>query len=78
MSLGSNEVPKATGGTYWSEDLHDDRDFKRKIDSNLQRKREILGELLGLVAPERNLEETLAKAEYRRIHDFAPSPVTCK
>ncbi len=46
LSLGSNEVPKAMGGTYWCDDPFDDRDYKRGIDSNFKRKIEILNELL--------------------------------
>jgi deoxycytidylate deaminase len=29
LALGSNEVPKAGGGTYWADDKFDDRDYKR-------------------------------------------------
>ena len=39
-SIGSNEVPKAGGGTYWSDGDVDDRDFVRQHDSNEQRKNE--------------------------------------
>jgi deoxycytidylate deaminase len=46
ISLGSNEVPKAGGGTYWPDDDFDDREFKRKVDSNDKRKAEILNDLL--------------------------------
>jgi deoxycytidylate deaminase len=51
LALGSNEVPKAGGGTYWTEDDFDDRDFVRKIDSNQERKREIFSELLEVIKP---------------------------
>ena len=50
LSLGSNEVPKANGGTYWAGDDFDDRDFMRSIDSNFVRKREILGELANIMS----------------------------
>lgn len=53
ISMGSNEVPKAHGGTYWCEDEHDDRDFRRGVDSNEKRKREILREILSLVLPDK-------------------------
>jgi deoxycytidylate deaminase len=46
LTLGSNEVPKANGGTYWCDDPFDDRDYKRGLDSNFKRKIEILNELL--------------------------------
>ena len=55
IALGSNEVPKAGGGTYWCDDAEDDRDYKRKIDSNYKRKVELLSELF----PQEN-RETLA------------------
>ena len=49
ISLGSNEVPKAGGGTYWCDDPFDDREFIRGVDSNDQRKKEILLELLDKI-----------------------------
>ena len=49
MSMGANEVPKGGGGTYWCDDPYDDRDFKRKIDSNEKRKREIFAELINVI-----------------------------
>lgn len=49
ICMGSNEVPKAGGGTYWSDDSFDDRDFCRKIDTNQLRKREILEEIFRLI-----------------------------
>ena len=29
VALGSNEVPKAGGGTYWCDEIHDDREYRR-------------------------------------------------
>lgn len=49
IAMGSNEVPKAGGGTYWPDEEFDDREFKRKIDSNDKRKREILEDLIKKV-----------------------------
>ncbi len=49
ISLGSNEVPKAGGGTYWCDDPFDDREFVRNLDSNEKRKHEILSELFELI-----------------------------
>jgi len=46
VSLGSNEVPKAGGGTYWSGEEFDDREYKRNEDSNERRKIEILVDLI--------------------------------
>jgi deoxycytidylate deaminase len=59
LALGSNEVPKAGGGTYWSGDHFDDRDYVRKIDSNQERKREILAELVDIIKPDADLKELL-------------------
>ncbi|MBL8578885.1 MAG: dCMP deaminase [Mesorhizobium sp.] len=59
LSLGSNEVPKATGGTYWCDELHDDREYIRRFDSNDQRKREILSELVKIIDPTKNVSEVI-------------------
>ena len=53
IAMGSNEVPKAGGGTYWADgpdgpDELDDRDFRREHDANDRRKSELLSELLNL------------------------------
>jgi hypothetical protein len=42
ISLGSNEVPKAGGGTYWTDDPKDARDYKSGFDPNDIRQREII------------------------------------
>lgn len=42
ISIGSNEVPKAGGGTYWADEEYDDREYSRDQDSNETRKIEIL------------------------------------
>ncbi|MDP2358610.1 MAG: anti-phage dCTP deaminase [Beijerinckiaceae bacterium] len=65
VSLGSNEVPKATGGTYWPDEEHDDREFRRAHDSNDGRKREILSEILTLLGAEKSLEDVLKRADVR-------------
>lgn len=49
ISMGSNEVPKARGGTYWCDDPVDDREYVRGEDSNERRKNEILREILSIV-----------------------------
>ena len=45
VSVGSNEVPKAGGGTYWCDDNLDARDYTRFTHSNLKRKKELLRDL---------------------------------
>ena len=50
QSLGCNEVPKAGGGTYWSGDKSDAREFQLERDSNDERKREILLDIAARMA----------------------------
>lgn len=57
ISLGSNEVPKATGGTYWSDEEFDDREYKRGIDSNDKRKKELLFEVFRSFDPKIKKED---------------------
>jgi len=66
ISLGSNEVPKAGGGTYWSDDEFDDREYIRGFDSNQHRKRQILSEVLQIAAPEADVN---ALMQDKRVQD---------
>ncbi|MBL8587007.1 MAG: dCMP deaminase [Methylobacteriaceae bacterium] len=45
VALGCNEVPKANGGAYWCDEVHDDRDYLRTVDPNEKRKKEIMEEM---------------------------------
>jgi deoxycytidylate deaminase len=63
ISLGSNEVPKALGGTYWSDDQFDDREYVRRHDSNDKRKREILWAILNAANPKADNEKLMKKQE---------------
>lgn len=45
-SLGCNEVPKAGGGTYWSGDPTDYRDFVAGRDPNDEKKRELVADFI--------------------------------
>ncbi|MHC2019925.1 anti-phage dCTP deaminase [Methylobacterium sp. CM6247] len=54
VSIGSNEVPKGHGGTYWCDDTYDDREYLRLQDSNDKRKREILSEIAGIIGVDIN------------------------
>lgn len=47
ISVGTNEVPKAGGGLYWSDDAKDFRDHVAGEDSNDNMKRNILAEILS-------------------------------
>lgn len=66
LALGSNEVPKATGGTYWADNGNDidDRDYVRGYDANDRRKKELLRELLT-AANVPDLEKALADPKIR-------------
>jgi deoxycytidylate deaminase len=51
LALGSNEVPKGNGGTYWSDEPGvDAREFVLGKDSNEERKRVVARELLDVVS----------------------------
>lgn len=47
VAVGCNEVPKASGGLYWAEDVVDARDFRVGYDSSARFKQDILAELLA-------------------------------
>lgn len=66
ISMGSNEVPKANGGTYWCDEVYDDREFVRGKDSNDSRKSEILKELLDIFETS---NDNLTPEQKRRITD---------
>ncbi|MEP7173480.1 MAG: anti-phage dCTP deaminase [Aestuariivirga sp.] len=61
ISLGSNEVPKALGGTYWSDDQFDDREYVRGYDSNDKRKQEILKGIIEAIVPPANREAVMKR-----------------
>ena len=46
IALGSNEVPKAGGGTYWSDGESPHRDFDEGHDANTTQKRRILFDIV--------------------------------
>lgn len=76
-ALGTNEVPKAGGGTYWSDDVFDAREYKLRRDSNDARKLELLSEVVEIATSgkklpmkkKRKLEESqfMDALEYGRI-----------
>lgn len=65
VALGSNEVPKGTGGTYWPEPGCDAREHTLGHDSNEKRKRQLLSEILQIVDPELDVEAELSKPSVR-------------
>jgi len=66
VALGSNEVPRAGGGTYWCDEVFDDRDYVRGVDANDERKRENLADLLKRVGKtEQEIEKALLSDSIR-------------
>jgi len=64
ISLGSNEVPKAGGGTYWTEGEIDARDFRLGFDPNDLNKREIFADLIAKL-----FDDSLLSAELQTLGD---------
>lgn len=66
ISMGSNEVPKAKGGTYWcDEQPRDAREYVSKEDSNDRRKKELLRELFEISNPGGDFETYFHSKEIR-------------
>lgn len=63
VTIGCNEVPKAGGGTYWSGDLPDERDFVQGHDPNERKKVELLVDLIDRLKKGEHLSSSLMKAE---------------
>lgn len=61
IAVGTNEVPKAGGGLYWSGDNSDQRDFVLGYDSNDKRKRSLLADLLERLKTEGWLSQAKEK-----------------
>jgi cytidine deaminase len=61
ISLGCNEVPKAGGGTYWSGDKPDGRDFVEGSDPNDQKKGELLVDLVNRLLKGKYLSNELSE-----------------
>ncbi len=60
ITLGCNEVPKAGGGTYWTGDGPDQRDFVKGSDPNEVRKRHVLVDLIERLRKGGHLSKSLA------------------
>ncbi len=59
IAVGTNEVPKAGGGLYWTDDTPDQRDFVLGYDSNDKSKRNLLGDLFERLKKESWFSERL-------------------
>ena len=58
VSLGCNEVPKPGGGTYWSDDESDYRDFVLGHDPNEIKKKELLIDIIDRLKKENHFSST--------------------
>jgi cytidine deaminase len=82
ITLGCNEVPKAGGGTYWTGDTPDARDFVEGHDPNEAQKLEILVDLLDRLKKGGHLSEQLLSLDdpneigKRLLDDKATSSVS--
>jgi cytidine deaminase len=59
ISLGSNEVPKAGGGTYWTGDAADSRDIRQGLDPNELQKKELFAEIINTLYDDGRLAKAL-------------------
>jgi cytidine deaminase len=58
IAVGTNEVPKAGGGLYWSGDSPDHREFRMREDSNDKHKKALLADLLSRLKDDKWLKES--------------------
>lgn len=63
ISMGCNEVPKAFGGTYWTDDPNDARDVARGFDANQLARNEIIRDVLERLDSRRLLENPHSNAD---------------
>jgi len=69
--VGTNEVPKAGGGQYWTQDEPDHRDFVLGYDSSDRHKRNILADLLERLKNEDWLSTEKRKLSTEKLVDLA-------
>ena len=65
ICMGSNEVPKAHGGTYWCDESFDAREYTKDEDSNEVRKRELLAEIRAAMPTIMTFDEFLDQEAVR-------------
>ena len=79
ISVGTNEVPKGGGGTYWEGDNPDERDHKRGYDSNDVMKTKLTDdiiknlrkeELLAECVDDNDIHTALSHSEVRSLIEF--------
>lgn len=70
QALGCNEVPKFGGGTYWEGNTNDARDFVLGYDSNEQRRRAVLLDLMYRLKKVNALSHDLMSSTPSYIEEF--------
>lgn len=63
LAMGSNEVPKAGGGSCWGDEKFDERDYRRSYDANKSRKRELLRQLVELIGGPTSFQDVMARQD---------------
>lgn len=63
VAVGCNDVPKAGGGLYWSDDDPDKREFHNGVDTSDEQKRTMISEALGFLKSAHWLNRTLSKCD---------------
>jgi deoxycytidylate deaminase len=61
VAVGTNEVPRAGGGSYWERESPDYRDWQNGVDSSDQFKRTSLGELLHVLSDKKKFIRSFSK-----------------
>lgn len=67
ISLGCNEVPKAGGGTYWSDCEHDHRDYSLGIDSNQKVREDLVRDTILRIKDANWLTEEIAAKDISEL-----------
>lgn len=67
--LGCNEVPKAGGGTYWTGDKNDTRDFTKGYDYNTTRKRGMLIDVVLRLKDHKLLATKIADLDEQELEE---------
>jgi deoxycytidylate deaminase len=71
VAVGTNEVPKAGGGLYWTGDDPDHREFRMREDSNDKHKRGLLADLLSRLKDDQWFNSEKAKLGADELVDLA-------
>lgn len=70
ITLGCNEVPKSTGGTYWTEDTDTHRDFDDGVDTNRTEKNRLIYDFLDNIQKIGGLREGLTAESFFQDQNF--------